>query len=287
MADLTEIDGFDLRNQGFGAATRSGRYNLPSKRGENLVLAGSSGSAFVANKPFEEGSGALNVWCIGATQDGSGNLTIPSTFQLRKAQFETNMAMFERFFTRAHKLSLIRATQPDGSTRRAYVEWREWSEPEIQAGGTRAEWTISYTIPKVWWEDENTTTQSAVAGATSPKTLNLTSFANMTGVIDDATFTVAGPVTNPRITDTETGNWVQYTGTVPSGSSWVVNVDAFTSTVGGSTVLSATTHKGSYKLLPIPNCFGTSNTPQVTLIGSAMGTATNLTVTARRKWAHG
>lgn len=287
MAELLEIDGVSLRGQGFGAATRTGRYGIPARRGENLVLPGSSGASFVANKPFEVGSGALALWAIGATTDGAGKISIPASFNLQRQAFENNVASLSRLFTRPHRLSTIRAAQPDGSIRRALVEWKEWSEPEVQAGGTRAEWNITYEIPSVWWEDETATTQTSAVGAALPKTFDLTSFTGMTGILEDAVLTVQGSITNPRITDLETGMWVQYTGVVAAGSSWVVDVGAFTSKVGGTAVLANTTHKGSYKFLPIANCYGSSNTPRLQLTGSSGGTATSLSITAKRKWVNG
>lgn len=285
-SEILEIDGVSLRGQGFGAATRSGRYGLPGRRGENLVIAGSSGSRFAANKPFEDGVGALSVWAIGATES-LGNIVIPATFQGQRQAFENNMQTLMRLFTRPHKLSTIRAAQADGSIRRALVEWAEWSEPDVSAGGTRAEWAIGYTIPGVWWEDEAVTTQGTTASATLPHTLDLTSFSGMTGIIEDAVLKVYGPITNPRITDAETGAWVQYTGTVANGAVWTVDVVAATSMVGASHVIANTTHAGGYKLLTIPNCFGASNTPRLTLSGSAGGAATRFEVVARRKWVHG
>ena len=287
MSELLEVDGISFRGQGFGASTRTGRYGLPNRRGENLVLPGASGTSFVANKPFEEGVGALSVWAIGATTAGDGSLQIPSTFAGQRAAFEENMATVMRLFTRPHRLSTIRAAQPDGSVRRALVEWREWSEPEIQAGGTRAEWAIAYTIPSVWWEDESVTTQSAVAGAVIPKNLNATLFTGMTGVIDDAVITVTGPIVNPVVTDAETGNYVKYSGSVGSGQTWVVDVAAATSTLNGSSVIQATTHTGGYKLFSVPNCNGTLNYPQLVLTGLSAASGTNVRLDARRKWVNG
>lgn len=285
--ELLTIDGIDMRQWGFNASTRTGRYNVPARRGENDVIPGRSGAVFIKNKPFEEGFGALAVWVVGATQDEDGNYVLPPTIPERRLQFEQNMETLMRFFTQPHKLSEIRTGYPDGSVRRALVEWREWSEPEIQAGGTRAEFAIAFTIPGVWWEDVTPKSQSAIAGTSLPKTLELSQFKDMTGIIEDGTFTVHGPISNPRITDLETGVWVRYAGSVASGSQWVVNADAATSMVGSSSVMASTTHGGSYRLMTVANCYGTSTTPRLQLTGSGGGTTTNLTVTARRKWAHG
>lgn len=245
------------------------------------------------NKPFEEGVGALALWAIGATTSPAttgptvGDRVLPATVEGRRQAFEQNMQTVMRFFTRPHRLSAIRAQQADGSVRRALVEWKEWSEPEVQAGGTRAEWGISYIIPGVWWEDETVTTQTSVAAA-SLATLDLTQFSGMTGIIDDAVITVFGPITNPKIQDMETGQWVQYSGTVAAGQSWVIDCGAFTSMVGVSSVLANTKHGGGYRFLTIPNCYGLSNTPRIAMTqGTSLGATTALRVSARRKWVHG
>jgi hypothetical protein len=139
----------------------------------------------------------------------------------------------------------------------------------------------------VWWEDENVTTQSTAAGSSLPKNLDLTSFTSMTGIIEDAVITVHGPITQPKVTDAETGAWVMYNGNVGSGQSWVVDVGAFTSMVGATSVMENTTHAGGYKLLVIPNVNGANEYPRLTLSGSSGGSATQLTVAARRKWVSG
>ena len=105
---VLEIDGIDFRGHGFNATTRSGRYNLPNKRGNNLVLPGASGSTFVPNKPFEPGVGVLDIFVLGVTTSGE-NIVIPATQNLRQQQFEANMATVMRLFTRPHRLSVIRA----------------------------------------------------------------------------------------------------------------------------------------------------------------------------------
>jgi hypothetical protein len=280
---LIEIDGVDMRTQAYNAATRTGRYSMPGRRGEDLVLAGRSGYSFVANKPYDAGLGALSVWVTGANANG----TIPATQTLRRTSFETNMSLFQRLFTRRHKLSTLRAAQPDGTIRRAFVQWQEWGEPSVQAGGTRAEWSIGYTIPAVFWEDESTSSQDSAVGATLPKNLDLSTFANMTGVIEDSVITVTGAITNPRVTDAETGAYVQYTGTVASAQTWVINVANSTSVVNAVSQLANTTHTGGYLFLVIPNIFGASSTPRLVLSGTSGNANTKLNVVARRKWVNG
>lgn len=283
MSDELEIDGVPMRTEAYNVSTSTGRHSLPVRRGEDLVVAGRSGYEFVPNKPFEAGFGTLSVWAVGKEEDGS----IPGTHLGRQLLTNRHIERLQRFFTRTHRLSTIRAKQPDGSWRRARVQWNEWGDPEMTAGGTRAEWSIGYTIPDVWWEDEALTTQSAVAGSALPKTLDLTSFAGMTGILEDAVLTVAGPITNPKITDEETGAWVKFTGTISNGNTWVVDCAEWTSTANGVSALATTTHSGGYRLLSIPNEYALGDTPRLTLSGTGGGANTNLTVMGRRKWVSG
>lgn len=278
-----EIDGLNMRSAAWNVATLTGRFSMPPARGDDLVLPGRSGYIPMLNKPYDAGLGVLAVWVTGANSNG----TFPATQTLRQTQMRTNLAQMQRFFTRKHRLSTIRAWQPDGSIRQAAVQFSDWGEPTVQAEGTRAEWTIGFTIPGVFWKDESDTTQQTAAGSSLPKTLTLTSFDNMTGVIEDAVLSVTGPITNPRITDPETGQWVQYTGTLANSAVWTVDCGAFTSKIGATDVLSATTNGGGYRFLTVSNIFGTSTTPQLVLSGSAGGTNTKFGIVARRKWLNG
>lgn len=284
MATLgLEIDGMNMRTSAWNVSTQTGRFSLPAGRGDDLILPGRDGTVFVPNKPLEAGIGVLSVWVTGANSNG----TFPATQTLRQAQFKTNMAQFQRMFMRRHKLSTIRSTQPDASVRQALVQWVDWQEPEIQAEGTRAQWTIGFSIPSVFWQDESDTTQQTAANSTLPKTLSLSSFDNMTGFITDAVLSVTGPITNPRITDSETGQYVEYIGTVSGSEVWTIDCGAFTSLKNAVNVLSSTRHAGGYRFLTVSNIFGSSTTPQLVLSGTAGSTTTKFGIVARRKWASG
>lgn len=281
--DLLEIDGLSMRTEAWNVTTRTGRYSMPLARGEDMIMAGKSGYTFVPNKPYGAGIGVFDVWVSGANSNG----TVPTTHAGRRTQFETNLRQIQRVFTRRHKLSTVRSAQADGTIRRALVQWDLWSEPEVQAQGTRAQWQVGFSIPSVWWEDEATTAQSATVGATLPKTLSLTSFANMTGVIEDGVIAVSGAITNPRVTESETGAYVELIQVVADATTWTVDVGAATSKIGAGSVMTNTRHVGGYPLLTVSNVLGAGTTPSLVLSGSSGGANCNLTFTARRKWAHG
>ena len=279
-SEVVTFDGVSLNQYCWNIATGTGRYNTPAARGEDITLPGRSGSVFVPNKPTQVGTYNLVLWVQASDADGFAAATVNA----RRRLFESNIATLQRLFTRRSKLSYVTVVQPDTSVREAYVQVAEAIEPEIQGQRMHATFTVSLQIPDVYWQDTTDTTQAATAGSSLPKTLTLSSFAGMEGPIEDSQVTVTGPVTNPRVTDTETGIYTQFNGTVGAGSTWVVDNKNFTSKVNGSDVLAATTHVGHPRFLVISPWNGTVATPQIILSGSAGGGATNVSVTARRKW---
>lgn len=278
-----EIDGMDMRTEAWNVSTLTGRYGMPMTRGDDLVLPGRSGYIFTPNKPLEAGFGSLAVWMTGANPDG----TVPATQTLRNAKFRENMNLLQRVFTRRHRLSIIRAGQPDGTFRVAHAQWTGWSDPTVVAGGTRAEWNIDFTIPSVFWSDEDTTSQSTSASSVLPKTMDLSLFADMTGFIEDGVYNVTGPIINPRITDAETGQYVELAGTVATGETWKVDSGAYTSEKNGASVLTNTRHSGGYRFLTLSNIYGVTGIPRLILSGTGGGATTRLGVVARRKWVTG
>lgn len=282
--EIVTFDGVPLNTFAKNISTFTGRLSTPEIRGDNLILPNRSGYVFAPNKPLGPGEMALAMWVVGCNDDGE----IPDGSFHRK-EFQSNWDMLSRLFTRRSKLSKLSKVLPDGSSRECQVEVTDRLEPEASSGGTRATFTVALQIPDVYWQDPIVLTQAAGAGATLPKTLNLTSFSGMTGTIEDAVITVQGPITNPRVTETETGIYVQYNGTVANGDSWVVDCKNFTSikTSGSVDVVLNTTHVGHPKFLLITPWNGLSPIPQIVLSGSAGGAATNFSVTARRKWVTG
>ena len=280
-SEITTFDGVPLNTYAKNIATRTGRLTTPDIRGENLVLPSRSGYVFTPNRPLGPGEMVLGMWVLGCDDDGY----VPDGSTHRRL-FQFNWEMLSRLFGRRSKLSKMTQVMPDGTIRECYVEVTDQLVPEAVAGGTRATFSVALQIPDVYWQDVATTTQSATAGSSLPKTLNLTSFAGMTGTIEDAVVTVAGPITNPRVTETETGIYVQYNGTVANGDSWVFDCKAFTSikTSGAVDVVLNTTHVGHPRFLIVTPWNGLSAVPQLVLSGSSGGGATNLSITARRKW---
>jgi len=102
------VDDIPLSTLAFNVSNRAAAWRMPAKRGDNLVIPGRSGSQWIANKPFEEGSISLSMWAVGATEDGlmpeHGN---------RRRQARDNLDKLTALFAQTAKL--LEVVQVSGS----------------------------------------------------------------------------------------------------------------------------------------------------------------------------
>ena len=272
-ADATELTNYAYNISGF-------EYATPALRGTTARMPFRSGSIPRFNRAYEPGEFALNMWIIGGNTDGS----LPTTYAGQRAAFDANFAAVLAACTKQNNVIMLKRTYNGVSVRAEALPTADSMSVAMQAARTRSEVTFTFELVDAFWEDATATTQSATAGATLPKTLDLTGYAGATAPLEDAVVTVTGPITNPRVTDAETGVWVQYTGTVAAGASWVVDSGAFTSKVGSTSVRAATSHGGHARFLYVPPLRTGATSPRLTLTGSAGGTGTQMSVVYRRKY---
>lgn len=251
----------------------------PAMRGDHLTLAQRSGVIPTLMRPREASEFGFNMWVI-----GSDPITgdIPATRTLRRQVFDSNLNTLLRLFTQDQKLIRFKHENAAGA-RVCDGLITDVIQLTTMMARQRGEFSATFMVPDVYWRDENTASTSSAANSTLPKDLPLTHLVGGTAPVDDAVISVVGPITNPRVTDLETGNWVQYTGTLTGSQTWTVDVGAFTSLVNGVSVRTATSHAGHPRFLYIPTRYNGTNTPTVRLTGSAGGATTQLTVTSYRK----
>lgn len=278
-AETVTFDGVVLNTYAYNITTGTGRVHVPGSRGEDVMIPGRDGSLYVPLKALEEGMLGLSMWVNGADVDGK----VPVGSTMRK-EFEKNKEMLTRLFSKRHGLSRVVTVQPDGTQREALVQITETVDWTQMAGRTRAEFIVVCQIPSTYWQDTADVTQLISGTTTGNRTF--TSFASATGYMMDLKARVVGPITNPRVTDTESGVWVQYTGALTATDSWTVDSAAFTSTKnpGATNVQADTTHGGHSRFLVVtPKATG----PTLTLTGTGMTTGTGLELVGRRKYISG
>jgi hypothetical protein len=93
------IDDIDLSNYAYNISNRAAGWRTPGKRGDNLIIPGRHGAQWLPNKPFEQGSVSLNMWAVGANEDG----TLPLSGD-RRQQCRANLDKLTALFGQTSKL---------------------------------------------------------------------------------------------------------------------------------------------------------------------------------------
>lgn len=271
-------NGLCLQNHAWNISTKTGRYLIPGVRGSSTKTPGLRGSQFVRNRPVDSGLWTLSMWVLGCFPDGA----IPAWGDSRRI-FEKNIAqLFQHVMSVSAPIDLY-AWQPDGSVRHAHGQIGGETDGTLQMGGRRAELTFIFEILEGAWADSVAYTKSGTPGAGwSNQSLVLDGLVGGSAPIENAVLTVHGPAANPRITDTTTGTWVQYNGTLGVNDVWTVDSGVWTSQVNSTGVLTNTQHYGHPRFLVIDNG-NNFMAPQVTMTASGTGPLTNLTVSANRQ----
>lgn len=272
-------DGVQLNTYAYNISAFT--LGTPGLRGSTTRLPMRSGSMPRYNRSYEPGLFGLSMWILGCNADG----TIPSTWTAQRAVFETNRSLLMSMLCKQSSTILFTKTLHDGTVIRSRaLPTPDSVEMATQMAMLRGEFTLTYELVDSFWEEETQRTVNATAGATLPKVVELTNYEGSTAPLEDALITVNGPITNPKVTDTESGSWVQYTGTVSLGATWTLDSGAFTSKVGAADVRANTSHGGHARFIYIPPRNGLGSVPVVTLTGSGGGSATQVTVAFRRKF---
>jgi hypothetical protein len=280
------VDGVRLDTLAWNIETLNGRLQIPGVRGSDPEIPGDDGAVFVPNKSYSSGLMVLSMWIRGSDVDGY----VPvSSSQM--GEFRKNLDTITKLFTVRHRLLDIQQTWPAGIIQYMAKVEQPW-DFTASAVNPRAKFAVQLSLPKVFGQDINTTDYSSATGLASGVTLTMAAYAGHTAPINDAILVVRGPATNPRITNPDTGEWVQYSGTIASGTDWRVDCGLWETRTGvgiglssgaGTNVVATTQYAGGgsrfMRLTPRP-----SGGPQVVLTGTSFGGNTQVLARARRKF---
>jgi hypothetical protein len=279
------VDGVRLDTLGYNVLSE--KLSVPGRRSGYAVIPGQHGVLPAYDEDYEAAVIGLSMIVKGA--DVNGSVPTDAVGQLRD-----NLDALVHLFSKTYALLDVQETVKTGVQRQALCQRQDQIEPEI-VPGLSASFSVSLLIPSGMWQDTATadwTQNSAVSGTT----YEVTSLQGGTAPIQDAIFLVTGPATNPRITDPNTAEWVQYTGTVAAGSAWRVNAGTFASRVGAGLTLASSDTTGTDQtaattfsqanrfLTSVPVLATGLRRHQLVLTGTSFTSATALSVRARRKY---
>lgn len=266
---------------------------VAGRRGADLEVPGLDGARPSLNDPLSPAMLGLGMFVRGTDADG----VVPGPGAA--ATFQANLDELVHLFGKRHALLDVQQTQADGSIRRAWAKVLDTITPEVNTPGSAARFSVGLSIPAGVWEDVNTTDWTS-GQITSGQTVEAVPLRGGTERIQDAILLVQGPITNPRITDPATGAYVQLNQALSSTAYWRVNVGTWSTRYGAglglgsadttgtnghaSTVYGGTRRQTAF--LPIvPERVAGVRAYRLALSGTAITTATRLSVRARRKFA--
>lgn len=226
-------DGFNLSNYVSGAKisdlrTWNGLDHIP---GVN-VSGNSTGSSSGTNGMFQLAQSHGEFWypqyftaatrllTMHISSNNGSTGAAPTTVDQARQNFDANLDFLSLLFSRRRNLASLVRTLSSGQQRLGLVSVMGVIEPTL-VPVTDAMITVEVTFPDPFWRDA---TDSTLASGIAPGFSGVvTGMAAGTAPINDMQFNITGPVTNPRITDNESGSWVQYTGTIAAGKTLVIH----------------------------------------------------------------
>lgn len=293
MTDSTieklSVDETSVMTYAFNVTSRGSRWKVSKVRGDNVVVPGRHGAIYVPDKKFEENELVLNMWVLGAEEDGS----VP-TGMTQRQKVRDNANKLLKLFTQRNRLVRMAQVLAGGDTVETYAECLEAVDFTTEAGGTRAEMSFAMRMPDPFWQDTSDITYSSSTGLTVDVQLQLTQFDAATAPMDDLKVVVSGPATNPRVTVLATGAYVQYNGTLASGTDWRIDSATWQSVTGvgigftgaGTNAITDTVYVGANRFVSLPPALQAGQN-MLQLGGSGFGAGTQLKVKGRRKFLIG
>lgn len=284
------IDGVRLDTYAWNIETLDGRLTFPGTRGESPIIPGDDGSLFIPNRNFEDGIMTLRMWVRGSDVDGA----IPGGSSAR-AEFRKNLQKLTRIFGTKHRVLDVRQTWPTDPTTIQYLcTVQDTFDFSGNAANASATFAVVLRMPDVFGQDVNATTYTSATNLTTGTTLTLTALDGGTAPVRDALYVVNGPFANPRLTNPDTGEWVQLNLSAASGTNWRLNASNWTTRSGAGLTLASLDTDGTARVAETQMGGGgarfmtltpkDSGPPQLALTGSSFSTNTQVLVSARRKF---
>lgn len=206
----------------------------------------------------------------------------PTSIDQGRQNFDQNLESLSLLFQRRRNLATVLRNRSDGTTRKGFVSVASVIQPSL-VPVTSALLTVELTFPDpFWWDSTDTILATLAAGFSGV----VSGMAGCTAPVNDMQFNITGPVTNPRITDNESGSWVQYTGTVAAGKTLVIHNTNMSIDDGGSgwsPALINMSHAGDSNWLTLyPS--QTGGGVNITFSGTSTTGATALALSGHRKY---
>lgn len=281
------VDGVRLDTLAWGVELK--KITAPGVREASEVVPGVDGVIPALAEDYEPGVYALDMMVRGSNVDG----VIPAD---SVGEFRKNLDHLLALFSTRHRLLDVReVVDAAGTVRQASMKRLDSITPEVEVGAL-ARFTVTLSIPGVFWRDVSTLDWVGAAGSTAAQTV--TTLTDSSAAVQDAIFLVKGPATNPTITDQATGWTLRLNRALTASEFWRVNSGTWSTRVGSLSLASADTagtdvtavteaNTPSGRFLALTPAYSGSGGPGGRLVvtrltGTGTTTATQLSIRARK-----
>lgn len=232
---LDHVSGVNVSGNTTGTSGTNGMFQLAQTHGEFWY------------PQFYTAATRLMTMHVSSNNPSTG--AAPTTVDQARQNFDTNFDFLTRLFARRRNLSSLVKTMSNGTQRLGLITVASVIEPTL-VPITDALITVELTFPDPFWRDATDyTIASAIAPGFNGPVSNMQS---ATAPMNDLQFVITGPITNPRVTDNESGHWVQYTGTVAAGNTLTLtNTNMGVSGTGFTPTLANVVHAGDTNWLTL------------------------------------
>jgi hypothetical protein len=260
---------------------------LPGVRAASVSVPGRPGVLPMVGEDVEATTIGLTLGVLGIGPDGVDR---------GAAGLDENLRALYALFGVRHRLLDVRYIAAPGVAEvSAEATVTTASEPEVWIGAARVRLAVVLRVPGAFWRD-------AAPSAWSTRTLGVPQRVSIldgaSAPVVDAVLRITGPITDLRITDTATGGWVGYPGTLLAGRALRVHcgrMDAheapsvsWDGAEAGATGRVVTGGPGSgsrfLALTPVPVTSAHDRGVQVLVEGTSTSAATLVELRARRAY---
>lgn len=250
-----EYDGVDLSTLAYNVRILGDPYQVPQRRGDNVVLPGQDGRLHIA-KYLDQRHLTLGMF-VRDMPPGGGERSA--------AQLQANLDTLRGLFARPGLHTLKHQYGPSPSdVRLAQAEVINVVEFKPVAPGS-FRFAVTFTFPDPFWYDQ----EASLVGPT-----DITTTDQNIGVTNDGTYfalpyiTITGQIASPKLSIGDV--WVKWDDNVDSGQTLTLDCAAWEAELDGTPRNEAVTHDGATYWLAIPVGVSTLNVKSGSVSGATV-----------------
>lgn len=242
------VAGVELTSPRYHLRTVTGLDQHPERRGGDITVPNIPGERY---SPREDGSRLIAYGISITNRDANGDT--PADEALADALYAANLEELQAALADPHTpITVQRIRTSDGRTLTATASSAWLQDLGEIADRIEKSAIVRAQLGDPYWYGEEIAVGGAIAASPQDFALEHPGTAYGHKLVLDFT----GPITNPRVTDVETGYYVEALVDVPAGDHLIIDTEAFTVQLDGVQAVGSMRHSGGFawqRIQPGPN----------------------------------